>query len=580
MAVGAFEPPPSPGKPIVLARATSHDGAKQFKRSTFSASSLETYCLRFRPVGAQGFPSFEAAALPFCSARVLKAKVRAQCRGLIGVPDDRLRLLYRGVELPDDGPVGKHLPEASGECIVDLQFMVLGREASHHEAVEPVATDCGLSVCEGVPCPEALRVAVQCCEEALRKGVEPMMARGGTGGVYMLRDAEGQRTLGVFKPKDEEAGAPQNPRGYGGRENSRGERPGVPSAQRATREVAAYLLDHEGFAGVPMTTLVHARHTGFVPLRVGGAEEVVWKVGGFQAFVETEETADNFGAHVYPVADVHRIGILDVRIASFDRNHGNVLVRVGRDAGTGARTLRLVPIDHGCSLPDRLAICHGDVVWMAWPQTKQPFGEEELRYIAALDASADAALLAQQVGLERCGLRLLEVTTRWLQAAAARGLTLFEVGKAMYREDASPATPSAVEVIVEACFDTARASTVIRRKGGLYPTVTYDPVASQLRGPPPCDGIFHRYDCRGTLVEWSKPFEEAFFRHLAPELDRLARERAPAQALSRRSVAASGSSCPAGLSANEASVSDASEEKLPPRSSGAYVPPHLRRQSQ
>ena len=95
-----------------------------------------------------------------------------------------------------------------------------------------------------------------------------------------------------FKPKDEEAFAPNNPRGYVAKEtflksfnmmydscieeNSPGLRQGVLSTQQAAREVAACLLDHKQFAGVPSTTLaprnpgalglheVHAKHPAFV----------------------------------------------------------------------------------------------------------------------------------------------------------------------------------------------------------------------------------------------------------------------------------------------------------------------------
>merc|ERR1719181_1288067 len=105
-----------------------------------------------------------------------------------------------------------------------------------------------------------------------------MLTSGGTGGTYILRQEDGTH-LAVFKPKDEEAGGPQNPRGYEGSENSRGERPGVRSAHRAVREVAAYLLDSDRdrhFAGVPMTTLAQGRHSSFTPLRDEGV--VVWKV--------------------------------------------------------------------------------------------------------------------------------------------------------------------------------------------------------------------------------------------------------------------------------------------------------------
>ena len=40
-------------------------------------------------------------------------------------------------------------------------------------------------------------------------------------------------------------------------------RPGVKSGETTLREVIAYLLDHEGFSGVPETTLVEINHGSF-----------------------------------------------------------------------------------------------------------------------------------------------------------------------------------------------------------------------------------------------------------------------------------------------------------------------------
>ena len=138
-----------------------------------------------------------------------------------------------------------------------------------------------------------------------------------------------------FKPKDEEAGAPQNPRGYAGKENTRRWQTAVASAHRAVREVAAFLLDTghgalDSHAGVPMTTLARCRHQAFVPVHINGDSHVVWKVGAFQAFVENAELSEDFGRSVHAIQDVHKIGILDLRIVNFDRNLSNMTLVVHR----------------------------------------------------------------------------------------------------------------------------------------------------------------------------------------------------------------------------------------------------------
>lgn len=62
-------------------------------------------------------------------------------------------------------------------------------------------------------------------------------------------DAAG-RKLAIFKPCDEEPLAPCNPKGYVGRcLGEPGWKPTVRVGEAALREVAAYLLDHERFAG-------------------------------------------------------------------------------------------------------------------------------------------------------------------------------------------------------------------------------------------------------------------------------------------------------------------------------------------
>ncbi len=54
-----------------------------------------------------------------------------------------------------------------------------------------------------------------------------------------------------------------------------------------------------------------------------------------------------------------------------------------------------------------------------------PFQEEELAYIAALDAGADKALLRRELpSLREESLRTLEVATRLLQRCAAAGALL------------------------------------------------------------------------------------------------------------------------------------------------------------
>jgi len=231
--------------------------------------------------------------------------------------------------------------------------------------------------------------------------------------------------------------------------------------------------------------------------------------------VDTPETADNFGRQMFAVRDVHRIGILDIRIANMDRNHGNLLVKVMREA---SRKLQLIPIDHGCSLPDRLGIEVNDVVWMEWPQSKQPFSQEELDYISSLDGTKDARMLTEKLGLERAGLRLLEVTTRWLRAAASRGLTLHELGAALYRDGSI----SPVEKLLQSCVDTTFMMRLELGRSTSDPVSRLEPEILSVT-----HGIFERHDNKGNELLWTSQREAIFERCVSEGLERLAKERAP-----------------------------------------------------
>ena len=113
----------------------------------------------------------------------------------------------------------------------------------------------------------AVRALARAVVRGLRSG-NPMTAPEGPspeglGGSYVFRDERG-RPAAIVKPCDEEALAPNNPKGFVGRElGDPGLRPTVRVGQAALREVAAYLLDHGGLARVPPTVLVRMAHQVF-----------------------------------------------------------------------------------------------------------------------------------------------------------------------------------------------------------------------------------------------------------------------------------------------------------------------------
>lgn len=234
--------------------------------------------------------------------------------------------------------------------------------------------------------PKILKSLVQKARRGFLMGLKPEFVLDGSGGTYFLHDAK-KAKIAVFKPADEEPYAENNPRGY---LRQPGQdlclREGVAPGEACIREVAAYMLDHDGFSGVPLTTLTEARHPAFnnngsgLTVAQGGASigshsinpnaafspGSTKKVGSFQEFVQAECTMDDISPSKISVDEVHKIAILDIRIMNADRNSANLLVRRRRD-----NTLELVPIDHGFCLRSVGDVSWMDWCWLDWPQLKK-----------------------------------------------------------------------------------------------------------------------------------------------------------------------------------------------------------------
>ncbi|CAD7704691.1 unnamed protein product [Ostreobium quekettii] len=255
----------------------------------------------------------------------------------------------------------------------------------------------------------------QAAKDALAKGVAPKLAPAGTGGSYFIFANDGTK-VAVLKPKDEEPNGPNNPKGFAGSPDGGGLRKGVRPGEGAVREVMAYVLDHGNFSGVPPTAMV--------TLKVGGEK----KVCSFQQFIPHESDCEDMGPAAFPPHQVHKIAILDVRLANTDRNGGNILAwRSPQDGGWW-----LTPIDHGYCMPSTFEDLNFE--WLYWPQAKMPLGPEARAYIDELDADRDLTMLAEQgLALRRECERVYKVCTLLLKKCVARGLSLYQIGTIMTR---------------------------------------------------------------------------------------------------------------------------------------------------
>jgi hypothetical protein len=288
--------------------------------------------------------------------------------------------------------------------------------------------------------------------KAIKIGIDPVPVNGGLGGAYYFRDSNGD-SVAIVKPTDEEPFAPNNPKGFVGKALGQpGLKRSVRVGETGFREVAAYLLDYDHFANVPPTALVKVTHSIFnVNDEVNGncfrRKRLVSKIASCQQFIHHDFDASDHGTSSFPVASVHRIGILDIRILNTDRHAGNLLVRkIGDGIGTFGQ-VELIPIDHGLCLPETLEDPYFE--WIHWPQASIPFSEEELAYIRDLDPVHDCEMLRMELPMirEAC-LRVLVLCTIFLKEAVEFGLCLAEIGEMMTREfHRGEEEPSELEVV-------------------------------------------------------------------------------------------------------------------------------------
>ncbi|GBE58915.1 hypothetical protein BOVATA_004080 [Babesia ovata] len=371
-----------------------------------------------------------------------------------GVSD--LRILYKGVELPNYRTMETYMGKGEN----DHRLFWSMRESNPSAGIRRA----------GIKTTTHMQSIINEIALSLKNNIKPKLTMDGTGGTYMMYNKQ-RVCCAVFKPIDEEAFAPCNPRGYEGKLNQQGFRSGVLSGEGASREVAAYLLDsaYGGACGVPDTTMVEASHPAFhnscdekFIKDVGSG--LKWKSGSLQEFIDCKESSGNYNPSLFPVTDVHRIGILDLRVVNLDRNDGNILVmdlrqrsHDGQTLPSGAPRYKLIPIDHGLILPDVVDVADMDLVWFDWPQTEIPFAKNELKLIFAYDPDKDAERLRKRLLIRPECLRTMRVSVRLLQIGALMHLNLKQIARIVCRSDMD--TPSDLETMIKKAVEQAYKAT-------------------------------------------------------------------------------------------------------------------------
>jgi len=235
----------------------------------------------------------------------------------------------------------------------------------------------------------------------------PELVEDGCGTVYKLHDATGKE-LAIFKPFERE-----NPRA-------------------PFNEIAAYLLD-QGEAGVPATGLVN------LPIVKGEP-----RLGSIQQFLGESESAADLGTGLFATEDVHKIGVLDIRIMNCDRHSGNMLYC--------KETKRLLPIDHGLCFPSASSeLGNASFDWLLFPQSKEPFSSESLKMIESIDIASDLGVL-QKLGMKEDALLTVLMSTTMLKLGARLGKSLYEIGSLVQRQG-DRSRPSVLEILFSRTCD-------------------------------------------------------------------------------------------------------------------------------
>ncbi len=258
-------------------------------------------------------------------------------------------------------------------------------------------------------------------KQALKEGKAPVRPSHGASGSYFMPGVS--RTItGVFKPYDEEIGAPNNPRridfrGYLGQKSGHFQ---TAVGEGVLREVAAFEIDKAlNLSLVPYTTCVDFEHPLFFNNAEGShLQASKKKIGSFQQF-----HAGFY--HIYEISQkalegitldtLQRVVILDILLGNQDRNGSNLLTN-GRE---------LVAIDHGFSLSASLVRVPLLRSFRNLPQMRQPFLPFLQEKIQSLDCEKLIWKLRKKVFIDERALDRMQERLAMLKACINASLPIY-----------------------------------------------------------------------------------------------------------------------------------------------------------
>ena len=356
------------------------------------------------------------------------------------IPPNQIELYYKNIKLKD-----KNYAEIYGLLSKNPEIIYSSRKKFSNadrsiNIYQPLVSNLILSYIKFGKILDSIR-------NGFYQDIFPELALDGTSGSYFLKN-ENRKTIAVFKPIDEEAMAPNNPRKFVGKFGQKTFRTGILSGEACIREVAAYMVDQGLWADVPQTTFVELTHPCFTdsqsdPLLLMNTskdevnmfmksvlgikekkaiKERNVKYGSLQKFVHAFDVAENLSPDLFSVDEVHKIAILDIRILNSDRNEANILVKKKKDEGEAKYIL--IPIDHWMSFSGNLEISDMDYCWSSWKQIEEPFSEESLERIEKINIELDIQFIRSAFYFRKECLRNMIISNIMLKQCAKAGLKL------------------------------------------------------------------------------------------------------------------------------------------------------------
>ena len=323
---------------------------------------------------------------------------------------------------------------------------------------------------------------------------KPRLTEDGTGGVYILTGVK-QDPVAVWKPSNEEAFAPANPRGYTADESpgmylqhpDSPMRGGFVVGNGFLHERAIFLLDQNSAipAGVPTAVIAKAKVGGVnkMPTEVSRCDRVPRRcvvdqpVGSLHQYKEHDGTADDYGVKILNKEQLQRIALLDLRTLNADRHSANILVAMKKhdgkmEEGDG----NLIPIDHAFCLPDYLQLEQTTLDWMHWPQAKEKLCDEFVDLVNQIDIEDDVELM-RETGIAESSIVTLQIGTSMIKTGCSLGLSLSKMTQFCVRKD--PEVPSALEELISSVEKDMQANPNVKSLKGQLRYVVHH-VASKL----------------------------------------------------------------------------------------------------